>query len=530
MFGYTASEAVGRHISLVIPPDRLAEEDQIITTLRAGQRIDHFETERVRKDGRRILVSLTVSPIKDDEGNIVGLSKVVRDVTRQRRAEERERRLLADAAAANAKFQAFFEQGALFAVIMELDGTILEANRLSWEGCGYTREQIVGKPFWEGPWWASSPALARADQGGVRAGDRRRDVPRRDCPTSSPTAASGSRTSRSCRSRTRRDRCCSWPRRASTSPTASAPRPTGEKFVTLVENSTDFIGMCDLEGVPFFVNRAGLEMVGLDDLEQARRMPVRGVLLPRGSARIMDEFFPSVLAKGHGEIEVRFRHFKTGEARWMAYKVLTLPDAAGRPMALRDGQPGRHRAAGGWRTTCGAGGDLSEADRRKNEFLAMLAHELRNPLAPISNAVRALRARTRRREALRTRRSEMIERQVGQLARLVDDLLDVSRITRGKIELRKQPRRAGAGRRAGRRGGPRAVRRACDHELTVTLPTAAGASRRRPGAAGAGVRQPAQQRLQVHRPGRPHRADGRARRRRRRSSACGTTASASPPR
>ena len=72
LFGYTAEQAVGRHISLIIPPDRLAEEDQIITTLKAGQRIDHFETERVRKDGQRILVSLTISPIKDDEGNIVG--------------------------------------------------------------------------------------------------------------------------------------------------------------------------------------------------------------------------------------------------------------------------------------------------------------------------------------------------------------------------------------------------------------------------------------------------------------------------
>src|SRR4029077_4979435 len=161
VFGYTAAEAVGRHISLVIPPGHLAEVDQIIATLRAAQRIEHFETECVRKDGRRILVSLTASPIKGDEGNIAGCSMVVRDVTRQRRADERERRLLADAAAANAKFQAFFEQGALLAVLMEWDGTIVAPNRLSWEGCGYSREQIVGKRFWEGPWWASSPAVRR---------------------------------------------------------------------------------------------------------------------------------------------------------------------------------------------------------------------------------------------------------------------------------------------------------------------------------------------------------------------------------
>jgi PAS domain S-box-containing protein len=88
-----------------------------------------------------------------------------------------------------------------------------------------------------------------------------------------------------------------------------------EKFVTLVEHSTDFIGMCDLNGVPFFVNRAGLEMVGLDDVEAARRVPVASFFFPEDQPRIMEEFFPAVLQNGHGEIEVRFRHFKTGAAR-----------------------------------------------------------------------------------------------------------------------------------------------------------------------------------------------------------------------
>jgi PAS domain S-box-containing protein len=70
VFGFTTEEAVGRNISLVIPPDHLADEDQIIAKLRAGQRIEHFETERVRNDGQRIIVSLTISPIKDAAGNV----------------------------------------------------------------------------------------------------------------------------------------------------------------------------------------------------------------------------------------------------------------------------------------------------------------------------------------------------------------------------------------------------------------------------------------------------------------------------
>ena len=331
LFGYTAEEAVGRHISLVIPPDRRAEEDDIIASLKAGRRIDHFETERVRSDGQRIPVSLTISPVKDEAGRVVGASKIVRDVTDRRRAE--------------------------------------------------------------------------ADR---------------------------------------------------------------QKFVTLVENSTDFIGMCDLEGIPFFVNRAGLEMVGLDDLEAARSVPVQSFFFPEDQARIVQEFLPQVLEKGHGEIEVRFRHFKTGAARWMAYKLLTLPDAFGRPVAFATVSQDVTERKRLEDDLIRLAADLSEADRRKNEFLAMLAHELRNPLAPISNTVQALHLGGGDAETLRSA-SAMLQRQVGQMSRLVDDLLDMSRITRGKIELRKgRIELAPIIQQAVE--AVRALYRSMDHELTITLP------------------------------------------------------------
>jgi PAS domain S-box-containing protein len=299
VFGYTADQAVGHHISLVIPPERIAEEDRILASLRAGRRIEHFETERQRSDGTRISVSLTISPIKDADGTVVGASKIVRDITDRKRAE--------------------------------------------------------------------------AEQ---------------------------------------------------------------QKFVTLIENSTDFIGICDLNGMPLFVNRAGLKMVGLDDMERARRTPVSSFFFPEDQPWIMNEFFPSVLEKGHGEVEVRFRHFKTGEARWMAYKVLTLLDDMGQPVALAtvsQDVTDRKRFEDTLRSVAT---DLSEADRRKNEFLAMLAHELRNPLAPIRHAIQALRLTENDGKSVHAA-TEMLERQVGQMVRLVDDLLDMSRIGRGKIELRK---------------------------------------------------------------------------------------------
>ena len=107
LFGYTAGEAVGRHISIVIPPDRLAEEDDIIASLKAGRRIEHFETERLRSDGSRIFVSLTISPIKDETGTVVGASKIVRDVTDRRRAEDDLKRLAADLSEADRRKNEF---------------------------------------------------------------------------------------------------------------------------------------------------------------------------------------------------------------------------------------------------------------------------------------------------------------------------------------------------------------------------------------------------------------------------------------
>jgi PAS domain S-box-containing protein len=293
IFGHRAEDAIGKHISLIIPADRLHEEEEIVATLKAGRRLNHFETERVRADGARIWVSLSVSPITDEKGAVVGASKIVRDVTPRVRAE---------------------------------------AER--------------------------------------------------------------------------------------------------ERFVRVLEGCADFIGMCDLQGMPFFVNRAGLEMVGLASLDQARRTPVAEFFFPEDRARVINEFLPQVLREGQGEIEIRFRHFKTGAARWMAYKVLTLTDHTGAPTGFatvsQDVTERKERA-----------NELIEADRRKNEFLAMLAHELRNPLAPLSNAVQAIRRRQPGDEHTVATATEVLDRQIRQMSRLVNDLLDASRISRGKIELHR---------------------------------------------------------------------------------------------
>lgn len=88
LFGYTAEEAIGKHITLIIPKERREEETAILARLRNGERVDHFETIRQRKDGSLVNISLTVSPIKDDRGRVIGASKVARDITERKEADE----------------------------------------------------------------------------------------------------------------------------------------------------------------------------------------------------------------------------------------------------------------------------------------------------------------------------------------------------------------------------------------------------------------------------------------------------------
>jgi PAS domain S-box-containing protein len=101
IFGYTAEEMIGTSIKRLIPADRQQEEDEILARLRRGDRFDHFETIRVTKDGRELDVSLTISPIKDASGKVVGASKIARDITQQKLADTALRQARKDAEEAN---------------------------------------------------------------------------------------------------------------------------------------------------------------------------------------------------------------------------------------------------------------------------------------------------------------------------------------------------------------------------------------------------------------------------------------------
>jgi PAS domain S-box-containing protein len=110
---------------------------------------------------------------------------------------------------------------------------------------------------------------------------------------------------------------------------SGALRESRQKFVSLANSSLEFIGMYDVNFRPFYVNTAGLRLIGLDSLEAARRTKVQDYFFQEDQPFIINEFFPRVLRDGHGAVEIRFRHFKTGAAIWMIYNVFNILDARG---------------------------------------------------------------------------------------------------------------------------------------------------------------------------------------------------------
>jgi len=158
MFGYSAAEAIGQSILLIIPPDRAAEEGEVLARVRAGQVVERFETVRRRKDGSLVNISLTVAPIRDRRGRVVGASKIARDLREQRRVDEAQARL---AAVVDSSDDAI--------VSKTLEGIITSWNRAAERLFGFSAAEAVGQSI-----YIIIPADRRAEEemvlGRIRAG------------------------------------------------------------------------------------------------------------------------------------------------------------------------------------------------------------------------------------------------------------------------------------------------------------------------------------------------------------------------
>lgn len=143
IFGYAAGEIVGKPITVLIPPELWHEESEILAHVRKGRRIDHYETTRLRKDGVRISVSLSISPIRAANGTITGISKIARDVTEGRRLRESEQAAKAETLAER-RFHELIESAPDAILQVDSNGSILIANRTAETLFGYSRAELAG--------------------------------------------------------------------------------------------------------------------------------------------------------------------------------------------------------------------------------------------------------------------------------------------------------------------------------------------------------------------------------------------------
>ena len=336
IFGYSADEAIGRHITLIIPPERHSEETAILARIARGQRIEHFETVRRTKQGRLITVSLTVSPVRDRTGHIVGASKVARDVTARRFADDMLRKQ-------SQTLRLLWESAAVL-LAAEEPATMMQAL--------FTRIA---------PHLALDVYMYFAPTGTGDALELR-----------SYAGLSEEQASRLARSDFSQSAC-------------GVAATRRERIVaTRIQASREPI------------------------LDQARRFGLRACVW---SPLVAEGRLLGVLGFGTRRRDA----LEQGELEFLQTISHYVTVVCERARLLRE---------------------LRDTDRRKDEFLATLAHELRNPLAPIRNALQII-ALSDEGAALEHARS-MMERQLGQMVRLIDDLLDVSRITVGKLELRKE--------------------------------------------------------------------------------------------
>jgi len=153
-----------------------------------------------------------------------------------------------------------------------------------------------------------------------------------------------------------------------------------QRFVALADNSKDYISMCDMEGKPFYANKSALDTVGLESLDDFNHVAMREFFFPEDQDHIIDEFLPKALSQGFGEIEIRFRHFKTNEPIWMCYQVFVIRDRAGDALGtatvsrnLTDEKRGEAALV------------RSEKLAAVGRLATSIAHEINNPLAAVTN-------------------------------------------------------------------------------------------------------------------------------------------------
>lgn len=397
---------------------------------------------------RQVTVDFVYQPIHDARGRTVGILVSGNDITEQARATAERERLLREGRAAQAELEAIFESFPEALYVGDATG-IKRANAAARDLLGYATIAQVQR---------RQPELIR-------------ELVPRDAVTRAPIGPEDTPYARAVRGeasrreiviieqRERAERyihCSGAPVRVGGEIVGAVvahidvtERKLAEneahRLARVLDESRDFVGIARPDGTPTFVNGAGRALIGLPDLEAACRLPLIKYFVERDRARVRDEVIPTALRDGYWEGEMRLLHQVTGEEIPVLYNIFPLRDASGATTALatitRDlrhqhaADAERARLLESERT---ARETAEQANLLKDQFLATISHELRTPLQAILGWVHMLRTGVLPTEK-RERALDTIERNAKVQAQLVDDLLDVSRIISGKLELEKEP-------------------------------------------------------------------------------------------
>jgi PAS domain S-box-containing protein len=358
LFGFSATEAVGQHITLIIPRERWAEETDVISRIRQGLSVDHFETVRRRKSGEFVDISLTVSPIKDAAGRIIGASKIARDITERKRVDaalDRERTLLQERERLLAREQQARSEAAALTHSAGLIAS-LDPDAVAQEIVTSVRVLLRCQASVCAMFDASGALVVKAVSGAVGS---------------------------------------SW------QPGATVPHSVGHVWQAIRERrATTMVNILEAPAMRWTPeSQDGIEAV---PYRAALAVPlmVEGRII--GVISVGD-----LLAREFRDEEIQLVSAFAAQAG-LAYQNARLYQA------------------------------LESVNRTKDEFLAMLAHELRNPLNAVVNAVAAL-DHVSPSDLESARLHALIRRQTEHAARLLDDLLDVARIGQGRIALKMEP-------------------------------------------------------------------------------------------
>ena len=413
IFGYSANEVIGRSIRLIIPPELQAEEDYVLGQIRRGERVEHYETVRQTKDGRIIDISLTVSPIRNAQGEVVGASKIARDISERKRLE-------------SLMFAVIDSSGDAI-VTKDLNGVITSWNGGAEKMFGYSASEVIGQsirliipPELQG----EEDYVLREIRRGNRIdhyetvrqakNGRRVDISLTVSPIRNTrgTVVGASKIARDITDRKRLESLLS----------------------AVVNNSSDHIVTTNLDGIITSWNGGAEKMFGYSASE-AIGQSIRLIIPPELHAEedsVLDQIRRGERVNHYETV----RQTKDGRRVNISLTVSPIRDARG-------GVIGASRIARNITEKKelelereAARAQLVEALAGRDEFIAVAAHELRNPINVMVLLWQVLNKMSD--ESAISASRKLIDKSRAQLARLsslVDRLLDVTQIRSGKFDL-----------------------------------------------------------------------------------------------